>query len=335
MIQSSGLLREVMLSGVLTGLFLPSLLAAASGKSDLTQHHVLGPVRVFYTLDGESAVAGDDRDANGVPDQVEDMASQVWAAYVVFCEVLDFPDPMKSERYPGVNCFQVSIVAKDRIKGLNGVAYRMAQRARSIPGGKDDDRTLVMAVANTVDPTRNLTPAHELFHLIQYSTTYFGNSWYLEGMARWSERALGRGGLGKTAVTGPKSTWPQGRETREKLYGMKYEASLLIWNPIALLVDPEGGIDTKQIPKSVRQLLYSNGDPVLRDELLNGAPLMREILLELASLDDRKQADFHPGSWTLAEQNSADNDIYIYEAVMNVLRRHSPRVGDFEAPSDK
>ncbi len=310
---------------------LECLAVQAKDKSDLTEHYVLGPVRVFYTLKGESAVPDADLDGNNIPDRIENVARQVWAAKEMFCEVLNYPDPLESDRYPAVNCIQVSIRGKDRIKGLNGVAYRKAQKARSIPEGKEGDRTIVMAVANTVDPTRNLTPAHEMFHLIQYGTTYFGNRWYLEGMARWSERALGKGGIGKSAISGPKSKWPQNPETRKKLYGMTYEANLLVWNPIAQLTDPDGTILADRIPESLRDLKYTTGEAVLKDELLNGAPLMQEILMELSKLDDRKQKDFNQEAWTLEEQNSPNNDPYIYEAIMNVLRRHIGTVGDFQA----
>ena len=311
--------------------FLGGGLALGQQKSELTEHHISGPVRVFYSVKGPSAVDLSDRDNNGIPDRVEDVALQVRAAYEVFCSVLDFPDPFASERYPGVNCFQVSILAKSRINGLNGVAYRRAQGARSIPEGKQGDRALVMAVATTVDPSRNLTPAHELFHLIQYSSTYFGNSWYLEGMARWSEKALGKGGVGKSALLKPDGKWPQEAEVRTKLYGMKYEASLLLWNPIAVLLDPGGEIAPRRIPESIRKLRYSNGEPVLKDTLLHGALLMKDILLELAKLDDRKQEDSQSESWTLDEQDSPENDPYIYEAVMNVLRHHGIAVNEFRA----
>ena len=38
--------------------------------------------------------------------------------------------------------------------------------------------------------TRNLTPAHELFHAFQNGYTLFKNAWYTEGTARWAENAF-------------------------------------------------------------------------------------------------------------------------------------------------
>src|SRR5262245_36343063 len=92
---------------VLAGLVCVSSLPAQDAeKSVLPKHHVLGPIRVFYASDGKSAVPSADKDASGVPDQVEDVAKQVWAAHRLFCGVLEFPDPFQSERYPGVTCIQ-------------------------------------------------------------------------------------------------------------------------------------------------------------------------------------------------------------------------------------
>ncbi len=54
--------------------------AAAQEKSELTEHYVRGPFRLFYAIDGKSAVPLADKDSSGVPDHVEDVAKQLWAA---------------------------------------------------------------------------------------------------------------------------------------------------------------------------------------------------------------------------------------------------------------
>ena len=97
-------------------------------KSVLPKHHVLGPIRVFYAVDGKSAISTADKDSSGVPDQVEDVAKQIWAAHRLFCGVLDFPDPFQSQRYPGVNCIQgvfgsalkSAAATVKRLRALNG-----------------------------------------------------------------------------------------------------------------------------------------------------------------------------------------------------------------------
>lgn len=155
--------------------------ADAQQKSPLKEHYVLGRIRVFYTNAGVPAVAPVDVDKNSVPDQVENVAKQVWAAHHLFCEVLEFPDPFESERYKGVTCVQVSIRDRAEMGGPNGVAYTSSQRARQIPEGKPGDRAIVMAIAKQLDPITNISPAHETFHLIQYGTTYFKTPGFLKG----------------------------------------------------------------------------------------------------------------------------------------------------------
>jgi len=108
--------------------------ASAQQQTVLKEHYVLGPVRVFYIKEGKDAVPLDDVDRSGVPDRVEDISKLVWTAHHLFCEVLKFPDPFKSERYKGVTCMQVSL--RD-LSGGNGLAFSASQRARRIPEDKD------------------------------------------------------------------------------------------------------------------------------------------------------------------------------------------------------
>ncbi len=290
-------------------------------KSTLSECFTLEPVRVFYATEGESAIDPTDADDNGVPDRVEDVARQVWAARMLFCEILDFPDPFDSKRFQGANCIEVSLLDRSRINGMNGVAYRIAQKAKPIPGGNSNDRALVIAVATTVDARSNATPAHEFFHLIQYGSTYFSNRWFLEGMARWSESGLASGGLGNKMLS-PDTGWPQRRETRDRLFTMSYDAAQLLWNPLAETVDPDGKLSTaRKLPDELTTLKYSDGSKVLRDELFNGAGLMRDVLIELGKTDNQTSQELGYEEWTLANQGNEKNDQYIYDAVMEVLRR--------------
>lgn len=302
----------------------------AQKKSPLPEQYVLGRFRIFYTNEGGSAVSPDDVNQNDVPDQVENVAKQLWAAHKLFCEVLKFPDPFESERYQGVTCVQVSIRDRNEMGGGNGLAFTSAQRARSIPEGKPNDRAIVMAISVQLDPIKNITPAHEFFHHIQYGATYFKRGWYLEGLARWSEHALAKEGIGdiKYSPTGP---WPQKPQHLQKLAEMKYEAEHVLWNPIASRYDRDGVLSDELLGSELLELRYSDGTPVLRDRLLNGAEVMREILIELSKMDDIAFKELEYEKWNEENQTSTKNDPYIYKAVMDVLRRRTPSVGPFEA----
>jgi len=313
---------------VLAGVaFLPQ--ACGQEKSVLSERFVLDPIRVFYAVEGVSAVPPADSNSNGVPDHVEDVAKQVWAAHRLFCEVLGFPDPLKSERYPGVTCIQVFLRDRAEIGGVNGVAFDESQRARLIPEGKPDDRAIVIAVASQVVAPRNGTPAHELFHLIQYGATYFKKGWYLEGQARWSEHALAASGLGDVKYP-PRGPWPQPPNDLPTLYAMGYDSEFVLWNPIALGTDPKGLLPQTPALVELANLRYSDGSPVLKDLHLTGFDVMREILIELGKMDDIAFAELGYDKWTEDNQNSPQNDGYIYQAIMDVLRRRSRTVGRFQ-----
>ena len=314
---------------ILGALLVSSNAAAQQKLTFLPEHHVLGPVRVFYVTEGKDAPPLDDVDGSGVPDRVEDVAKQVWAAHYLFCNVLEFPDPLGGERYEGVNCIQVSL---RYLGGGNGLAFDESQRARKIPEGRSTDRAIVMRVRCDLDPKKNITPAHETFHLVQYGATYFKNSWYLEGMARWAEHALAKGGLGpvKYSPTGP---WPHGRQQLRQLATMKYDAEHVLWNPIASRTDGDGSLSDKLLGEKLTSLRYSDGTPVLRDRTLQGAEVMREILIELGKQDDVAFKELAYERWSEENQRAEGNNPYIYEAVMDALRRHVPSVGPYEAPA--
>lgn len=319
---------RLIIAFIVSSLFTQS--ASSQERTPLTEHFVAGKIRIFYAIAGKSAVSLADANANSIPDHVEDVGKQIWATHVLLCGVLDFPDPFDSERYSGVSCIEVSIRDRTEMGGGNGVAFENSQRAKSIPEGNSEDRSLVMAIGKHVDARKNVTPAHEFFHLIQYSTTYFKNPWYLEGMARWSEHALNPDGVGdlKYSERGP---WPQSAEHLSLLFDKSYDAEYVLWNPLARRADRRGLISPSQVPDTLRNLKYSDDTPVLRDFTLHGAPLMREILIELGNMDDVAYKELGYKDWSEDNQRSPTNNPYMYQAIMDVVRRQAPPVRPFSA----
>ena len=311
----------------LSGAFKPDV-GIASAQDDSLVCHIRGPVRVFYWTEGENAVKLEDTDSNGIPDRIEDVGKQVWAAHHLFCKVLDFPDPFKSERYKGVTCVEAYVRPFE--KGGNGLAFESAQRARKTPEGKPDDRAIVMRIGAHVVPSRNITPAHEFFHLIQYSTTYFKNSWYLEGMARWAEHSLAKDGIGPVKYD-PRGPWPQSRQNLPQLFEMSYDAEFVLWNPIAAATDRRGSLSRTAVGSELADLRYSDGKPVLQDLEFNGAPVMRDILLELGKMDDVAFKELGYEDWSEENQKSPRNAPFIYQAVMDALRRRTKSIKAFRA----
>ena len=293
------------------------LFTALSGiatAAPFTTHVAEGPVRVFYTLDGKDAVPGEDGNGNGIPDHVENVAVQSFAAYELFVKVLKFPDPLKSERYEGVDFIDIVLRHTDALKGMKGLAFDEIQKVgRSIdPPGTTQ---ITIGIAISVKAPTNPTPAHEIFHLIQYGATYFKNRWFLEGQARWAEHALRKEGIGEVRYS-PKGPWPQTTEACNQLFEMTYDSEYYLWNPLAVRRDRSGLIPRRTIPFALRKRTYTNGKPVLEDLQLHGYKVMRSILEELGAADDVAARELSYEKWSEDNQRSERNSQYIYDAIM-------------------
>ena len=290
-------------------------------RTALHHEHRVGKMRIFFDTEGIHAVDDVDANGDGVPDQVEDIAKQTWAAYSLFVETLGFPDPFQTDRYKTAAFLDIHLLDRS-VLGHNGVAYDELQRFRR-PQDGNETRTLCFDVATSVKASSNLTPAHEFFHIIQNSVTYFKNSWYTEGTARWSERALGLGGVGEIRYHGP---WPLSADDTSKIFEMRYDSSVNFWNPLAMRDDPRDVIPEDQVCPELRRLTYSNRAKILQDFQLSGWEFMREVLLELGKADDVAFRELGYTRWSEDNQKSKDNSRFIYEAVMEVVRRRSAPV---------
>lgn len=273
--------------------------------------HRTGEFQVRYQTKGEHAIALDDRNHNGVPDQAEDILTQVIAAHVLFVEVLGFPDPFHNERFLSATVLDIRIRNRDVLK-CNGLAYDELQRSKS-------GDWIGMKVASSVHANSNGTPAHEFFHLIHYSTSYFKNSWFAEGTARWSEFALGSGSLGPA----PKlDAWPLSHERAAAVFKMSYDASEQFWNPLAARLDANGVIPDSPALKRLQAMRYTDGSHVLMDLNLTGWRFIRDVIIELGVVDDIAFRKLGYDRWTEANQFSKENNSFILGAVEKVFHRY-------------
>lgn len=279
----------------------------------------LGHIRIFYDKTGKNAVLLADSDKNGIPDQVEDIATQIWVTYQYFCKALKFPDPFKSPRYKNLTYIEVSLLNRDRLKGSNGLAFDelMDSRGRN---DKPDEKAIRINLSRDIDPTRNLTPSHEMFHLIQNGATYFKNRWYTEGMARWSEM-----GLGDKVIDNGKlsfNSFLQNEEfNKKRLFKQSYSAAQSFWYLIATLDKENYLIVDKKIIKKLRQFRYKQGSLVMRTGKIKGASIMRSILIELNLQQDKAFRELKYDKWSEKNQRSANNSEYIFQAVKKVVGR--------------
>jgi hypothetical protein len=229
---------------------------------------------------------------------------------------LGFVDPFTAERYRDVAWLDIHLLPRSLL-GSNGMTYDELQSFQR-PGDPAGTLSLCFDVATQVHAERNLTPAHEVFHLIQNSATYFKNRWYTEGTARWSERGLGVGG---NALANTSSVWPPAADDLPSLFLTSYEAADRYWRPLLEQTDPHGWLPLEAIPSEIRSARYVNGESVLKDFELTGWKFIRDVLAALAVADDEAFASRELSRWTEAEQRSTANDMIIHQTIADCFRR--------------
>ncbi len=271
-----------------------------------------GVVYVIYDATGENAPKNmTDANSNGVPDMVEDVATQVNAARELFNGEFNFPDPLKSSRFKNVTCIEVDILSKTNMKNRNGVAYGGARKAKHNPA----ERAIHIKIANTLNPHKNSTPAHEYFHLIQYGATYFRNKWFLEGMARWSQDAVQ-----KTDKYPDGRNFPQtlnSSAAENKIFQGSYDTANSLWYPLAVNMN-----DKAKIPaRLVNKYRYVDGSRVFHDDVFYGPNVMRETLNVMKSKEEfaaNSEQYANVGEWRKKGQRDQRNNKIIMDCVKEV-----------------
>lgn len=296
-----------------------ALAQTTQGAESPQRVHESDRIRIFYHTAGQHAVDAADVNSNGIPDQVEDVMTQTQAARIMFVEVLGFPDPFQTERFRTARYLDIHFRHKHVLKS-NGVAYDELQRFKR-PGDPEGTLSICFNVATSVKAPANLTPAHEFFHLIQNSVTYFKNRWYTEGTARWSERALGAGDLGPGRILG---AWPLPEDKTASVFAMAYDASEHFWNPLCAKLDAQGTIPDSPAIKRLNTMRYTDGTPALKDLRLTGWEFVRDVLAGLAEMDDVAFRELGFDRWSEENQKSPKNDAYILRVVEDVVKRRQP-----------
>lgn len=267
-----------------------------------------GVFYVIYDAEGAAAVNKTDANLNGVPDVVEDIATQLNAARELFNGVFNFPDPLTSERFANVTSIEITFAAKS---DMTAPAFAFASvRKNSLHD--PNEQSLKIKMSNAVNPRKSSTPAHEYFHLIQFGATYFRNKWFTEGMAQWSEDAVA------------KMNYPDGRDvaltlespaTTDKLFRSKYAASKLLWYPLAVNMRDKATIPAALIVK----YRYVDDTPVFRDNIIYGPNVMREVLRVMKSKEHLAAAEFGDAAkWRQKGQRAVTNNKVMLECVREV-----------------
>ena len=273
----------------------------------------VGRFRIFFDLSGEHAVATEDLNRNNVPDFVEDVAIQMNVAHHIYCDVIGFPDPLISARYINLRYIDVRIFGKSKMKG-NGTAFDELSSARD----KNDKkaRSLVIYISRDINPRKNVTPAHEYFHQVQNGTSFFKNSWYYEGTARWAEDSIARikpveGNLEEIGKNLDEPEW------LEKLYQSSYDGAGLLWRPLSYIF-PD---NTDHLPQDdpILQSRYTDGSPVMQDFHFSGAAFVSRLFRRLGEVDKDAFIEQNYDDWSEKNQRHYSNNAYIIKAVKDAI----------------
>jgi hypothetical protein len=275
--------------------------------------YALGPFKHVFYRAGDDTVPAADSDASGVPDYIEDRALQYLVTYHVFADVIGMRPPFLSPRHVGKN-YQYIRVRYTTANGSTSLSYRAVQTDNNGVGYTPIAQAISASVYNP-------TPAHELLHQFQYGYSMFGNGWYLEGMARWSEDII--------------SKIPYVIKSREALLSMlrvpakwaelvalSYTASEHFWRPFGHCFESETQVILKPNDPYLK-LKYHDGSYVIHDDWdFSGMRLLPLFFQKLEEETDRCYAEQgYAPAWQDTELGASVNNKYIRWVAEQMLIR--------------
>ena len=282
--------------------------------SELDRVYVRDEFRIRYTLEGTHALPDlRDQNRNGIPDKVEDVATQLVVGRRLFSDVMGLTHPMRQPRYARATSIDVFLLKMER---GNGLSYDEVRNYRLGSGEAAGHCALRIDLLN-LHANQNVTPVHELFHQYQYGYTMFKARWFLEGTARWSEYVLRPG-------SGPQQPLPATLQAlHEQVFSQTYAASGM-WNRVANMLDPDGRL---RLPPGLAQTTYVDGSLVIHDDQLHGIAFIKALLEALGPIDRRVAArnGWPAFGWKEEDQRSSAHDAEIFQGVIQATRAEAAR----------
>lgn len=281
----------------------PTVSFAALSELDRTMR--TDEFAIHYTLRGSHAIVDQtDRNGNRQPDVIDDLALQLTTARTLYSQSFGLRHPLQQPRYAPAR--QINVFVLKLEKG-NGLAFD------EVVGERVHQEILPCAlrlfVGNNLRFNRNVTAAHELFHLYQYGYSMFKSRWYLEGMARWVELAF------REERAGELHSAASPRLACEDVYASGYTASAF-WAQHAQLFQGRANV----VPDALSALRYSDGSRVLREGGLPASQFLLPTLraMAVASAAASEVENLPPYRWPEKLQTSDQFDSLICDAVRQV-----------------
>lgn len=259
------------------------------------------PFRVWYATEGKNVLSNVEygEDKNTVPTVIEDLLLQLHSADRYFSQELGLTPPLLKQRYRQAEFIDVYLVAMEKGNGLAFDEVRALKRSKE---AESHSCAIKIHINSALQPSRNITPAHELFHLYQYANTMFKTRWYLEGMARWTEQAFRGISVNEVKKPIPGSC----TEVLNESYGAER-----YWRDLAAKL---GGDDIVLEPE-YRSLHYADGSAVFNTSVFKNGAAVKAIFDLLADKSHQVSLEqgLHKYQWPETLQRSPQFDFQICE----------------------
>lgn len=270
----------------------------------LEKTHVVDDFYIYYSLQGKDALRyPQDSTGDGVPDVIKDIGRQLQAAQYLYTSLLGLRSPLRQKIYAQARQINLYLLALPKGHGLafDRVAAETMSDGTALPCG------LKIVLNAGLQPARNVTPAHELFHLYQYGYAVFKQKWYLEGMARWMENAF-RPAEKRIA---PSAELP----ACESNFSRGYNAAAF-WASYAQHAFP-----AIILPNKVLAYRYVDGSPVFKLQSLPGGEMLRPFFQQLAqsSAGISREMKLANTRWTEKQQRDGQFNSLICQALADTV----------------
>jgi len=281
-----------------------------STRENLDKVYQLDKLRIFYSLKGKHALPKEnkkDKNNNKTPDYIENLASRLHVALLLFTDSFGLSHPLQRQRYKNkAKYIDIHILNKDS-KGSTGDAI-VKLNYKALKGSKDKSITMRLS---TKLRKGTLTPVHEMFHVVQNGYTMFKNRWYTEGTSRWAEYAQKKG-------TGSRKKLPKNTKELKKILGQTYKTKRF-WRRLAYLLDKNNG----RFQYSKNQTEVVVGYPtIVEDNRIYGYNFIKTFLEELDKMDAVAARNYGlpEHDWKEEQQRSKANNVYILCALKNAIQ---------------
>ncbi|ARI07856.1 MULTISPECIES: hypothetical protein [Klebsiella] len=272
----------------------------------LEKTHVVDDFHIYYSLQGKDALRyPQDSTGDGVPDVIKDIGRQLQAAQYLYTSRLGLRSPLRQKIYAQARQINLYLLALPKGHGLafDRVAAETMSDGTALPCG------LKIVLNAGLQPARNVTPAHELFHLYQYGYAVFKQRWYLEGMARWMENAFRAPEKRVSPLAEPSGC--------ESNFSRGYGAANF-WAGYA-----QQYFAPTKLPEKALTYRYADGSPVFKTLVLPGGAMLAPFFQQLALTSEgisraMKRAN---DRWSEQQQRDGQFNSLICQALANAAQR--------------